>query len=136
MTRLWDRVLHQPVCWWYRTGAGADPPLECAAIHRHLELGEGADRNLRELSRGGTPAGSSLHRGRNAAREGIGCSGEQKVDCEPAMCLCSKGGQLHVGLWKGQSYQQVKGVDSSPPATLVRPHLVCGVLYKKIDLLE
>lgn len=46
----------------------------------------------------GAQHGTSLHGGRNAGREEPGCPGEQKVDCEAAMCLCSKDGQLHLGL--------------------------------------
>lgn len=68
--------------------------------HRHFELEQGAERSLREFSRGETNAVTSPHGGKKAAREGCGCSGEQKLDCEPGLCLCSRNdGQLHIGPW-------------------------------------
>lgn len=79
-------------------------------IHRHLT----SWRNGREEPQGTQQGTSWVYRGRNASREGLGCSGEQNVDWEPAMCLCSKDGHCILGCVRSRAASRSKEVTTVP----------------------
>ncbi|GAB0191964.1 hypothetical protein GRJ2_001661700 [Grus japonensis] len=65
----------------------------------------------------------------SSSEKNLGCPGGRQLECESAMCPCSKDGQQHRGLHWRAHRQQVEEGDPSPLLSAGETQLECWVQF-------